>query len=86
MEGIIFIRRVFGNWLVISLGIIYELCILNDLLTNGKSESLTGAIHMAGVIILALLFSFTKDDNKVANKHGYYLFAVLLITSWFAYK
>ncbi len=34
MEWIVFISRVFGNWLVISLAIIYELCVLNIQVDN----------------------------------------------------
>lgn len=86
MEGIVFIRRVYGNWIVISICILYELCAISDILETGKPYCTTGAIHILGTLIMAILFKFTKDDNEIANKYGYYLFAVILITSWFAYN
>ncbi len=86
MEGIIFVRRLFGNWLAIGICVLYELFVLYDLITIGKVSYPNGAIHMIGMIVMTSLFKFTKDDNELANKYGYYLFAVLLITSWFAYR
>ncbi len=72
MEGLTFIRRVFGNWVVILIAVIYELCILDEVLTKGETEFFYGGIHMIGILIMAFLFKFTKDDNEVANKYGYY--------------